>query len=131
MDRVKVCTQEEILEFIDADDLSNEFGGNIEYTTIDYIEFVNNAVLTRRNDLKKLRKKGQKNVKKISQSTATKSKVANLSNSDLSKSTKSEVTVTEDGIRSQSEDPNEDAVSSDSDGEKGNLDEYLANQSDE
>jgi len=70
-------------------------------------------------------------LKKISQSTATKSKVANLSNSDFSKSTKSEVTVTEDGIRSQSEDPNEDAVSSDSEAEKGNLDEYLANQSDE
>jgi len=65
MDRVKIATQEEIQEYIDAGELAAEFGGNLEVTTLNYIEFIRDAVGVKRNEQKRLRRKGEKvNTKK-------------------------------------------------------------------
>jgi len=118
MDRVKIATQEEIQEYIDADELAAEFGGNLEVTTLNYIEFIRDAVGVKRNEQKRLRRKGEKvNVKK----STKKSKNLDLS----SEKSKSEVTVTEEtSIMNESEDPG-GAISSDSQ-KDGNLDDYLS-----
>lgn len=118
MDRVKIATQEEIQEYIDADELAAEFGGNLEVTTLNYIEFIRDAVGVKRNEQKRLRRKGEKvNVKK----STKKSKNLDIS----SEKSKSEVTVTEEtSIMNESEDPG-GAISSDSQ-KDGNLDDYLS-----
>jgi len=42
MDRISIVSKEEILEYIDADHLSNEMGGNIEYSVNHFMTYIDN-----------------------------------------------------------------------------------------
>jgi len=43
MDRISIVDKDKILDYVDSDNLWSHFGGNLDYSIDDYIDFIDNA----------------------------------------------------------------------------------------
>jgi len=84
MDRISIVSREEILEFIDADQLSQEMGGNIEYSINNFITYTDNIYSNYTPiEFKTVRRKKKKN-NKLSNSMRTRPTKGESENAELS-----------------------------------------------